>query len=285
MLSSCVQSHPAYHTLDSLLYSVIRCLREMKEFSDGKQNATDSTALAQQFNDVCSTTRQAALCNKVGYAIQVSRQGSMAKRPAMLCRELGDCKAPFIDESTCLVNVSSSPGLVPVQQLSLCSPTGLQGSQVPGVSDNRTLPAGRCTSKSECSGLDTCSMASSQKLCTCQDGVDTCFDHGECLSSNCGRCSDCITHVQPFVMRSNYTAAAVVADWTTFCQGTLRKLPHYSQEDLCRNVATSLASNHNASRRAGALCSLIGGITDGKCNDTSKCVYVLQDPANNVGPS
>jgi hypothetical protein len=62
------------------------------------------------------------------------------------------------------------------------------------------LPAGRCTQTSDCAAASSgaassfrCSMAAAQRMCTCSESgdaaVDTCYDHGECILTECGRCS------------------------------------------------------------------------------------------------
>lgn len=247
-----------------------RCLEQMSGFAAKVQLTADSALVAQQFYSQCSTTRNPVLCSQVQDAIRTSYQGNTGKRPALLCKLLGECKASYINGTSCLVRLSNSTADIPVGQLSMCSATGLQGQLVSGISNSSQLPTGRCLSTTDCTTTATgpntsradaaykCSMASSQKLCTCDSGVDTCVDHGQCIQTQCGKCSTCVAAVYPFVASNQQVASAatLAGSWVTFCNKTLNR-----DTTTCANVASKVNTSYagNAGRRAGALCSLLAG--------------------------
>lgn len=180
------------------------CISTMITFAATQQAATNSTAIAEQFYTACiSNNRSAALCSQIQNTIKSSVQGNTGKRPALLCRLLGECRTTV--NSTCMVQApASSAGnatAVTLNQLSMCSATGAAGALVPGVSSNSSLPAGRCRQTTDCAAAASgaasayrCSMAAAQRTCTCSENgdaaVDSCYDHGACILTECGRCSE-----------------------------------------------------------------------------------------------
>lgn len=243
----------------------------MSSVAINTMNTTDSAVVSKQFFSQCSTNRNAAMCSQVQDAIRISYQGNTGKRPALLCKLLGECKAPYINDTSCSVKSAGSTAGIPVQQLSMCSATGLQGQLLPGISNSSQPPAGRCLATSDCTTAATvaglspsssaafkCSMASSQRLCTCDSGVDTCVDQGQCIQTQCGKCSTCIAAVYPFVARGGQalSAATLANSWSTFCIQTLNR-----NASTCAIVASKINGSYagNAGKRAGVLCSLLGG--------------------------
>jgi hypothetical protein len=181
------------------------CISAMNTFAATQLTVTNSAAVAEQFYTTCvNQNRSAALCSQVQNAIKSSQQGNAGKRPAMLCRMLGECKAAA-NSSSCIVQVPASTTgnatVVALNQLSMCSATGAPGALVTGISSNSSLPAGRCRQTSDCPAAASgaapayrCSMAAARRMCMCSGSgdaaADSCYDHGACILAECGRCSE-----------------------------------------------------------------------------------------------
>ncbi|KAF8072463.1 olpB [Scenedesmus sp. PABB004] len=243
------------------------CMSSMAGFAAQQANVSNSSLAAEAFERACAAggIRAAALCAQVATAVRASRAGNAAKRPAALCRQLGECGAGGGANDSCTIDLGGAT--TPLAQLSLCSPSGAPGGLVPGVSASAELPAGRCRTSADCAGEFRCSMASPAPLCTCADGVDTCFEHGKCAPTACGTCASCVAAVGPFVAAQGAAAtpSAVGDAWRAwaFCTNVLRR-----NASRCAETAAAVVASYggNLGRRAGALCSALGDCVSDMAN-------------------
>jgi hypothetical protein len=200
------------------------------------------------------------LCSVLAFKVESSYQGSMGKRPALLCRDLAECPADL--DPTCLLvpNTTADAPAVTVGSLDTCSLTGVaDGPVVPGVfAAGASVPEGACTSAQACT-VDgfRCSYAAGTQFCKCSGGVDTCTPLGECYETSCTTCQDCLTKVNGFVasqLRSTDVAATAAA-FRAFCDS---QLPRATNRDCQLTAEAILASPYgNLRKRAATLCAWV----------------------------
>jgi hypothetical protein len=184
----------------------------------------------------------------------------MGKRPALLCRELAECKADLEGSCILLPNTTAEQAPVTVADLDTCSLNGAaNGPLVPGMfAWNDSIPDLGCTTTQPCT-MDgfRCSYAAARMFCTCSGGVDTCVPLGECYETTCARCQDCLTKTNVFVQSQvgSKDAGATAAAWVDYCASSLTR----ATVDDCRVVQTAVAASPhgNLGKRAAALCSLV----------------------------
>lgn len=200
------------------------------------------------------------LCGILTLRIDATHQGSMGKRPALLCRELAEC--PTVLDPACLLipNTTADVPAVTVGTLDTCSLTGVaDGPVVPGIfAVAASIPDGKCTSTQSCT-VDgfRCSYAAGAKFCQCAAGVDTCVPLGECYETTCTTCQDCLTKLNTFVAMhlQNGDAAAIGTAWRGFCDA---QLPRATNADcLLTSEAIMASPNGNLGKRAATLCAWV----------------------------
>jgi len=216
---------------------------------------------ACQMNQPCNFCR-VPLCSLVANQIDSTYQGSMGKRPALVCRELSECPA-YLDSSCVLFpNTTVEQPAITAANLDTCSLSGLvNGSLVPGFYDSQApAPSGSCTASQACVGDGfRCSYAAAARFCKCSAGVDTCIPLGECFETSCAICQDCLTKANTFVASQLQVQdpAAVAASWATFCK---TQLPRATAAD-CQLAQAAIAASSfgNLGKRAATLCSWVKG--------------------------
>lgn len=187
-------------------------------------------------------------------------QGSMGKRPALLCRELAEC--PETLDPTCVLipNATLDQPAITSAALDTCSLSGLfNGSIVPETfALGAPIPDGSCTSSQPCTtdGF-RCSYSRGAKFCTCLQGADSCIPLGECYETTCTTCQDCITKANTFVAAQlqRKDAATIAAAWKSFCGSQLTRA---TAADCALTEAAIAASPYgNLGKRAATLCSWV----------------------------
>lgn len=105
-----------------------------------------------------------------------------------------------------------------------------------------------------------CSSKTTQSICTCINGKDTCSDYGSCAPTPCKQCGDCVAQLQNFAAAQaaapSATAAQVADGFSVFCSGNLVSLG--TTAATCSAVTESIKKTANIGRRAGTMCSLLG---------------------------
>lgn len=223
----------------------------------------------------------ADLCSLLALKIDASYQGSIGKRPALLCRELAECPAEL--DSTCLLvpNTTADAPAVTVGSLDTCSLTGVTvGPVVPGVfATGASVPEGACASTQPCmvDGF-RCSYAAGAQFCKCSGGVDTCTPLGECYETSCTACQDCLTKVNGFVASQlrNTDVAATATAFRAFCNS---QLPRATNSDCLLTAEAIRTSPYgNLGKRAATLCAWV------KCESLITPVWTCSPSGNQAAP-
>lgn len=199
-------------------------------------------------------------CSVVASQIDLTYQGSMGKRPALLCRTLNEC--PFDLDTTCTLipNTTAVQLPVTVADLDTCSLTGVaDGSLVPGqFAWNASVPSSSCTATQSCVGDGfRCSYAAAARFCKCSGGVDSCIPVGECYETSCTICQDCITKANTFVASqlASRDSAAIARAWGSFCSSQLTRAT--AADCQLANDAIAASTYGNLGKRAATLCSWV----------------------------
>lgn len=262
------------------------CMDATRPFAASNVNQNNATVVSVAFAQLCgqdavlnSTNR----CSQVQEAIARSFQGNAGKRPAGLCSALNLCSSSL--SSSCMVEVSAaapnSVVTVPAPLLDNCTTTGQPGgSLVPvGVPTLTPLPAGKCTSASQCGDPAHFSCSSNKgTACACSpEGQETCVELAECSQTPDGVCSSCVAGMLAFTSqfaagRSTATtnSTAVAERWSVFCAdgGYGANLCSDIRAQIQGSVAGSLG------KQAGMLCRLLGRCAP--ANITAGCPIITQ---------
>jgi hypothetical protein len=239
-----------------------RCISVLSAHAAAHLNNTNATAVASAVSTACmsETLGDSNACVQVAGVVAASQAGNLGKRPALLCMALGVCQEARVG-SGCLLRLgpNGTAPTLPLEQISRCSPTGAPGQRLPGISASVQLPTGRCSNSSDCSNNQRCSMAAPGRMCACDEatGRDTCLTYGACVDTACATCSACVRDVTSFAINNDGLQPTALAQaWSVYCSVTLRRLP-----TACSRAAAAVtaSSTGNVGRRAGALCSLLGG--------------------------
>jgi hypothetical protein len=150
----------------------------------------------------------------------------------------------------------------PAQQLDYCTVKGSitsSGDKLEPVASG-TRPARSCTANSDCETTGfACSMANPTRVCTCANstGAVSCQMYGTCERTPCKVCSDCVASLQDYVNNTSDSdnSSVVAGMFQSECvKGSSTQL-------MCAASAAFIQSSNrgNLGRRAGALCSMLGG--------------------------
>lgn len=171
------------------------CFVAARTFAAVQQAQTSSAAVAAAFTTFCVGQGQTPeACNSFAVEIEASYQGNLGKRPALICRKMGDCAAALSAANCTLIaaNNATNATAITAADLRLCSSNGVNASAlVPGVSaSNASVPADKCTEAAPCSpaaGVFGCSYLTPEVQCKCDDatGADTCVPLGQCVEESC----------------------------------------------------------------------------------------------------
>lgn len=238
-------------------------------FAAGNVNQTNTTTVAAAFAQICSShavLNSTARCNEVSNFISSSFHANAGKRAAGLCSSLRLCSSSL--SSSCVVDVPTSTGVAEAMAAPLMSNCTINGppsgSLVSvGVPTLTPLPAGKCTSASQCGDTAhfTCS-ANRATACACSpEGQDTCVELAECSPTPDGVCSSCVAGMLAFTRQfatgrttASNNATAVAERWRTFCADN-----KYAPS-VCGDIAGMIQGSFAGSlgKQAGRLCQLLG---------------------------
>jgi hypothetical protein len=147
-----------------------------------------------------SSGRPSPVCNAIQEQILNSASPNFGKRAGRVCNALGECVQSALVNCSLTPDTSTEPATsgVPLGQLDLCTVEGVTGgTNVLGVSDSRSTPAGRCFATSDCKNPGfTCDTTTSSLICSCYEGEDTCAVLGYCVRTPCRVCSDCLEEMR-----------------------------------------------------------------------------------------
>jgi hypothetical protein len=171
------------------------CFAAAHTFAAGQQSQTSASAVSAAFKSLCvGQGKTLEACNAFAVEIEASYQGNLGKRPALICRKMGECAAALSATNCTLIpanNVTNATAIT-AADLTLCSSNGVSATAlVPGVSaSNASVPADKCTEAVPCSqatGVFGCSYISPEVQCKCDDatGTDTCVPLGQCVEESC----------------------------------------------------------------------------------------------------
>jgi hypothetical protein len=171
------------------------CFTAARTFAAGQQAQTSSAAVAAAFRTFCTGQGKTLEdCSGFAMEIEASHQGNLGKRPALICRKMGECTAQISTTNCTLIpanNVTNATAIT-AMHLTLCSSNGVDAAAlVPGVSaSNASVPADKCTEAAPCSqakGVFGCSYLTPEVQCKCDaaTGVDTCVPLGQCVEESC----------------------------------------------------------------------------------------------------
>lgn len=256
-------------TVIIMLPCLQECMDATRGFAASNNNQTNATVVADAFAQLCnahavlgSTSR----CSPVQEAISKSFQGSLGKRAAGLCSSLLLCGTSL--SSSCMVDVSpttSSVLLLAAPLLDNCTATGLPGGSLApgGVPTLTPLPAGKCTTASQCGDPAHFSCASNkQTACACSsDGQDTCVELAECSQTLEGGCSSCVASMLAFTQQfaagkpaATINSTAVADLWAGFCK------EHKHADAVCATIKAQISASPlgTVGKQAGGLCKLLG---------------------------
>jgi hypothetical protein len=193
---------------------------------------------------------------QVATSISGSYQGNTARRAAMLCSQLQVCAGDMGD--TCQIT-STIAGISAERNIDLCTVEGVQGgSLATGIVRSMTLPAGKCRVTADCNNTDLmCSMATEpSSLCTCSNGVDSCYQLGSCVPTPCKRCNSCLQDVRDFARSVMYqTSPSAIAE--AFRVHCLDKMKRPQATCAAAVAAITGSQGGNIGKRAAGLCQLL----------------------------
>lgn len=265
-LDTCEDYYPC---VDTPCTQCTKCMSVMRAFANQAtiQNEVIPQKVADAFKSQCfGAGVDAATCIGIAVKIADSYQGSLGKRPAWLCKQVGGCPSNITTlPADCVITgnrTGSEANLTrdDFAQGGLCTVDGwATGAVVPGIYPNSTKPSWACTTDSSCNATtnEVCSTAANKQFCTCDPatGVDSCSDIGQCVAISCATCNSCLQKTGAWISsRTTVTSASALATaWSSHCSGTLG----ITATGLCDSVKNAILSSYNGNiaKRAGNLCS------------------------------
>jgi hypothetical protein len=211
--------------------------------------SADPQQLRLQWLSFCGEQWPAAVEGCMTVGAQLVLRPATAHRPGLLSRLLGVCSPESAADCASLqVNISTATP-------DSCTADGRpDGPQLPdrlSVAEAAATANSRCVSSSDCTEFGAyCRTNSSQQLCVCEDGVDSCFNPGTCTSDPCTECSACLSFASRFAaLQVNTTDAGQLA--TAFLAAC--KTANIS-DAKCQTTAASIGGNLALGKRAGGMC-------------------------------
>lgn len=148
----------------------------------------------------------------------------------------------------------------------------------------------------DCAANQICSSSSTQRICRCINGLDSCDDLPVCIPkpavaaaevplADCPRCQRCISWVKAWARSDTNVSLRLATEFYSQCT------TNFTANDVvkCKGVAGAIAFSYNGNlaKRAGAVCAqlgdCVGDAATSKCNVTATKGLDLCTAEGNAG--